>query len=295
MPNDKVTRFIHLHFIVFIWGFTAILGELISITAIPLVWYRMGLASIFMLLYLLFTKKKLRISYRQVVQYFIGGVIIAIHWITFFYAIKVANVSVALATMSTGAFFSIIIEAIYKKRKIDKLEFLFGVLAIIGLVIIYSASLSLQLGIIFALISAFLSALFSVINADFVKKEDPGVISFYEIFFGVLAITIYLFIDGQLLETSFFSLSFSDWMWLIVLSSVCTAYAFIASVDLLKYLSPFTVMLTINLEPIYAILLAFFILNESMPSLFYLGALIILLTVVANGIIKTRKSKTKLL
>lgn len=275
--------------IVFIWGFTAILGELITIKAIPLVWYRMGLASVFMFLFLIFKRLKIKITRKEAINYFIGGVIIALHWITFFYAIKVSNVSIALATMSTGAFFTIFIEALITKRKIRLLELCFGILAIVGLFIIYSSAISLQLGILFALISSFLSALFSVLNADFVKTQHPAVISFYEIFFGVLAITFYLLFEGTLLESSFYDLNGTDWLWLFVLSSICTAYAFIASVDLLKAISPFTVMLTINLEPIYAIVLAYFILNETMPSLFYLGAGIILFTVVANGIIKMKK------
>lgn len=293
MPNAKLSNYFHLHLIVFIWGFTAILGELISITATPLVWYRMGLASIFMLGFIVAKRLSLKISSRQVLQYILGGVIIAVHWITFFYAIKISNVSIALATMSTGAFFTIFIEAILKKRKINGVELIFGVLAIVGLVIIYSSAISLHMGIVFALISSFLSALFSVLNADFVKEEHPAVISFYEILFGVIAITVYLLIDGTLFDSSFFQLKTTDWLWLIVLSSVCTAYAFIASVDLLKVLSPFTVMLTINLEPIYAIVLAYLILNETMPPLFYAGAILILATVIANGILKIKKNKNK--
>lgn len=293
MPNVKLSNYLHLHFIVFIWGFTAILGELISIKATPLVWFRMGLASLFMLVYILSKKLSLKISSKQVTHYLIGGVIIAVHWVTFFYAIKISNVSIALATMSTGAFFTVFIEAIIKKRKINTLEFVFGIMAIVGLFIIYSSAISLQFGILFALISSFLSALFSVLNADFVKHEHPAVISFYEILFGVLAVSFYLLFDGKILEPSFFQLQLTDWLWLLVLSSVCTAYAFIASVDLLKVLTPFTVMLTINLEPIYAIMLAFIILNETMPPLFYAGAILILSTVVANGVLKMKKNKNK--
>jgi drug/metabolite transporter (DMT)-like permease len=144
-----------------------------------------------------------------------------------------------------------------------------------------------------ALLSSFLSAVFSVLNADFVKEKSASVISFYEILFGVLAITIFLVFNGELLNSDFFDLAPLDYLWLFILSSFCTAYAFIISVDLLKKLSPFTVMLTINLEPIYAIVLAIILFpeNEKMSASFYFGASLILLTVIVNGVLKTTKKK----
>jgi len=293
MRNDKLHSYLHLHLIVFIWGFTAILGKLLTIDAIPLVWYRMLLASIIIFVYVKFKKIPLGVTRRQVISYIFGGVVIAVHWVTFFYAIKISNISIALATMSTGAFFTIFIEALYKKKKIDVYELIFGVLAIIGLYIIYSSEISLQLGIFVALLSSFLSAVFSVFNADFVKEKSATVISFYEILFGVIAVTIFLISNGELLSSDFFILEPLDYIWLFVLSSVCTAYAFIVSVDLLKKLSAFTVMLTINLEPIYAIVLAIILFpdNEKMSFSFYLGAGLILLTVIVNGVLKTIKKK----
>ncbi len=290
MQNAKLKSYLHLHLIVFIWGFTAILGKLLSIDAIPLVWYRMLLASVLIYIYIRLKKTSLKVSPRKLLNYIFGGVVIAVHWITFFYAIKIANISVALATMSTGAFFAIFIEAIYKKNKIDVKELIFGVLAIVGLYIIYRAEISLQLGMLVALLSSFLSALFSVFNADFIKQESAVVISFYEILFGVLAVSVFLLYKGDILTTSFYTLKPMDYLWLFILSSVCTAYAFIVSVDLLKKLSAFTVMLTINLEPIYAIILAVLLFpeNEKMSSSFYIGAGVILLTVIANGILKTQ-------
>jgi len=291
MQNDKLKSYLHLHLIVFIWGFTAILGKLLTIDAIPLVWYRMLLASILILIYIKYKKISLDITKRQVVKYIFGGVVIAIHWGTFFYAIKISNISIALATMSTGAFFTIFIEALYKRKKIDIYELIFGLLAIIGLYIIYNSEISLQFGMLVALLSSFLSAVFSVFNVDFVKEKSATVISFYEILFGVIAVTIFLIYNGELFEASFFNLEPLDYVWLFVLSSICTAYAFIVSVDLLKKLSAFTVMLTINLEPIYAIVLAVILFpdNEKMSPSFYLGAGLILLTVIINGVLKTVK------
>ena len=293
MQNVKLKSYLHLHLIVFIWGFTAILGKLLTIDAIPLVWYRMFLASVFIFMYIKIKKISFEITKRQFINYAVGGVVIAIHWVTFFYAIKISNISIALATMSTGAFFTIFIEAIYKKKKINLFELLFGLLAIVGLYIIYSSEISLQFGMLVALLSSFLSAVFSVLNADFVKEKSATVISFYEILFGVSAITIFLLFNGELLNSSFFFFFPLDYLWLFILSSFCTAYAFIVSVDLLKLLSPFTVMLTINLEPIYAIVLAIILFpeNEKMSSSFYFGAGLILLTVVVNGVLKTTKKK----
>ncbi len=294
MQNVKLKSYLHLHLIVFIWGFTAILGKLLTIDAIPLVWYRMLLASIFIFAYVKIKNISLKINRKQLFSYIIGGIVIAIHWVTFFYAIKISNISIALATMSTGAFFTIFIEAIFKKKKINFNELIFGILAIIGLFIIYNSEISLQFGMLIALLSSFLSAVFSVLNADFVKENNATVISFYEILSGVIAITIFLLINGELLKSSFFELTPLDYLWLFILSSFCTAYAFIVSVDLLKKLSPFTVMLTINLEPIYAIVLAIILFpnKEKMSISFYLGASLILLTVIVNGILKTKNKKS---
>lgn len=289
MQNDKLLNYLHLHFILFIWGFTAVIGALITLEAIPLVWYRMGIASLLVLIYVLATKRKLRFSKNVIFGFFIAGFIIALHWLTFFGAIKVSNVSVTLAIMSTGAFFTALLEPLFYKRKIIFYELIFGLIAIVGLMLIFKASSEYFWGIILALISAFLSALFSVINGQYAKKYDASVISMYELVFGVLCITIFLLISGDF-TTDFFKVSTLDWGYLFLLASVCTAYAFIASIHVMRWLSPYTVMLTINLEPVYGIILALWILgdSENMSPKFYYGALIILTTVILNGILKLK-------
>lgn len=295
MQNANIKSHLHLHLIVFIWGFSGILGRLISIDAIPLVWYRMLFASILIYVFIRFKKIALKITRKQILQYAFGGLVIGVHWITFFYAIKISNVSIALAMMSTGAFFTLFIEAIYKKKRIDLTELLFGVLAIIGLYVIYSSEISLKLGMLVALCSSFLSAFFSVFNAVYVKYNNAVVISFYELLFGTVLLSVYLAISGGFLDTQFFTLQPLDYLWIFILSSACTAYAFIVSIDLLKKLSAFVVMLAINLEPIYAIILALILFpkEEIMPTLFYVGALIIVLTVVANGVVSALKKDNK--
>ena len=289
MQGNKLKNYLHLHLIVFIWGFTAILGALISIDAVPLVWYRMSLAVIFIAIYFLIRKKSFKIDKKGLIKLALSGVIIAIHWVTFFKAIKVSNVSVALVTMSTGAFFASLIEPVFFKRRIKTLEIVLGLMVIGGLYIIFNFQSQYVMGIVYALISAFLSALFAVLNGLFIKKYDANVISFYQLLFGALSITLYLLFT-QKFSVSFFTLPSTDWLYLIILSSICTAYAFIASVYVMKYITPYTVMLTINLEPIYAIILALIIFGEKeqMSAEFYYGAFIVLFVVLLNGILKNR-------
>ena len=293
MQNDNLKSYLHLHVIVFIWGFTAILGKLISLEALDLVWYRMLFASAIMTFVVILTKEKVKVPFNITIGFIVSGIIIAAHWLTFYQAIKVSNVSITLACLSTGAFFASILEPIFYKRKVIWYELLFGVIVVIGLGIIFNVETKYTTGIYLAVTSAFLSALFSVINGKYAKEYNPNIISLYELSSGVFFISIYLFFAGSF-TPAFFALSINDLIWLFLLSSICTAYAFSASVKVMKFLSPFTVMLTINLEPIYGIILALLIFDdtEEMTPLFYVGALIILATVIANGIVKSYKKVT---
>lgn len=294
MQNAKLLNYLHLHFIVFIWGFTAVLGALISIDAIPLVWYRMSIASILILGWVTYKRIPLKFSPKTMVVFLLAGAIIAVHWLTFFAAIKIANVSITLAIMSTGSLFAAILEPIFYKRKVIWYELVFGLIVVVGLYIIFQVEGDYTWGIVLALISAFLSAVFSVINGKLAKQYNASAISFYELFFGVCCISIYLLFSGGF-DASFFSLSLTDWGYLFILASACTAYAFIASVHVMKWISPYTVMLTINMEPVYGIVLALFILgdSENMGPQFYYGAAIIIATVIANGIIKNRLKRNQ--
>ena len=293
MQNDNLKSYLHLHVIVFIWGFTAILGKLISLEALDLVWYRMLFASVIMTFVVLFNKEKMKVPFNVLVGFIVSGIIIAAHWLTFYQAIKVSNVSITLACLSTGAFFASILEPIFYKRKVIWYELLFGVIVVVGLGIIFNVETKYKTGIYLAVTSAFLSALFSVINGKYAKEYNPNIISLYELSSGVFFISIYLFFAGSF-TPAFFALSINDLIWLFLLSSICTAYAFSASVKVMKFLSPFTVMLTINLEPIYGIILALLIFKdgEEMTPMFYVGALVILATVIANGIVKSYKKVT---
>lgn len=302
MRDDKLKSYLHFHVIVFIWGFTAVLGALISLDAVPLVWYRMLLASGFIFLYIKWKKRNLKISKRTFFVLIMAGLVIALHWLTFFGSIKVSNVSITLALLSTGAFFTSILEPIFYNRKFVGYEIVFGLIVILGLYIIFQVETEYTLGIILGLISALLSAIFTLINGKLIKNTAPSVISFYELLTGVVAISIYLgfisFSSGgnRGFTANFFIVSFEDWMYLLILGSICTAYAFIAAVAVMKHLSPYTVMLTVNLEPIYGIFLAFLIFGskEQMNPQFYYGALLILSTVILNGFLKTKPKIKKI-
>lgn len=290
MLSDNLKSYLHLHLIVFIWGFTAVLGALISLDALPLVWFRMLFAVAFIAIYIYFKKLSIKITTKALLQFLFAGLIIALHWFTFFHAIKISNISITLACLSTGAFFASLLEPILYGKKIVYYEVFFGLLVVVGLYIIFNVKGDYFWGMLTALCSAFLSALFAVINSKFVKTHDATVISFYELSGGVIFFTI-LLLATDCFSANFFMLSSKDFMYLIILSSVCTAYAFIASTSVMKFLSPYTVMLTINLEPIYGIILAVLIFEEKekMSFEFYVGALIILMTVLLNAVLKYRK------
>jgi drug/metabolite transporter (DMT)-like permease len=287
MQNDNLKSYLNLHLIVFIWGFTAILGALITIPADDLVWYRMLFASGFLGLFLLTKKKSFRIPIRGLLQLVFVGLLIALHWIFFFQAIHISNVSITLSVFSLGAFFASLLEPIFYGRKVLWYEVFFGLIIIAGLSLILQVESGYINGVFFALASIILGVLFTLMNGKLIAKHDPSVITFYEFLSGFFFISIYFIFQGKL-KTEFFVLTFNNWALLFVLASICTAYAFTASVRVMRKLTPYTVMLTTNLEPVYGIILAYFIIGgkEKMSTEFYIGALIIVITVILNGVIK---------
>lgn len=295
MPNAKLKHYLHLHFLVFIAGFTAILGELISIGALELVWYRMAIAGLLMFIFIKIVKVNIKITKRAFWQFSVAGIIIALHWITFFEAINQANVSIALAMFSSGAFFASFIEPIFFKRRVLAYEILFGVVVIIGVVLITSSQMNYIYGIVLGLFSALFSTLFAVINGRFIARYQATVISFYEFISGVVFLTVFILLSGTRFNVEFFSLSGSDWVYLFILASVCTAYAFIGAVEVMRYISPFTVILSYNLEPLYGIAIALFLFpeTEQMSIQFYIGAILVLTTVLCDAILKNYRKKNR--
>jgi len=292
---SQLKSYAKLHFIIFIWGFTAVLGALIHLDYLALTWYRMGLASIFLLIYILLSRRERHllnlVNFKQQRQYLWGGIIIALHWLAFFYAIKVSNVSITLVTMSSGAFFTSLLEPVLFKRKIYLYEILLGILILAGFFILLKVEKIDFTGVFFALIAAFLSGLFSVLNGLYVKQQSGVQLSFFQLFYGFMFLSLVLLFRGDLFQLSVPAPM--DWLYLIILASICTAYAFTASISLMKHLSPYTVMLSINLEPVYGIILAVLILGdkEKMSQGFYFGALIILIIIILNSVIKYKFQK----
>ena len=287
MQNDKLKSYINLHLIVFIWGFTAILGALITIKPDALVWYRMLFASVFLGLFIAFKKKSFRIPLKSFLKLIFVGLLIALHWIFFFKAIHVSNVSITLSVFSLGAFFASVLEPLFYGRKVLWYEVFFGLIIIAGLGLIMKVEVNYLDGMLYALAAIILGVLFTLMNGKLIANHDPSVISFYEFLAGVFFITVYFLFQDKF-SLDFFVLTFNNWALILILASVCTAYAFTASVKVMQKLTPYTVMLTTNLEPVYGIVLAYFILGgkEKMSFEFYIGAIIIVITVILNGVIK---------
>lgn len=217
------------------------------------------------------------------------GILIALHWIFFFKAIKISNVSITLAVFSTGSFFAALLEPFFFKRKMLWYEVFFGLIIVAGLSFIIQVEIKYLEGILCALFSLIMGVLFTLFNGKLTRDNASSILTLYEFTAGFLLVGIYLLFAGDY-DAQMFSLSLNDWIYLLVLASICTAYAFTASVEVMKKLSPYTVMLTTNLEPVYGIFLAYFILGDSeqMSAGFYIGAAVILVTVLLNGYIKSR-------
>ena len=293
MQKNNLKHFIHLHFLVFIAGFTAVLGELITNSSVSIVWHRMLIASILTIFFILLKKKSLKINLKQLLKYSFLGLIIALHWITFFEGIEQSNISVTLAMFSTAAFFTSFLEPLFFKRKIIFYEIILGLLVVIGVFLIFNAEFNFINGIILGILSAFFASLFSVLNGVMIKNDSAIKISFYEFVSGVIFITIYLIFTENINTLNIENYLSLNYLYIFILGSVCTAYAFIASVYLLKFITPYSVVLTYNLEPIYGILLAllFFGDNEKMSFQFYIGLFLILSSVLINMYVKKTLNK----
>lgn len=293
MLNDRGKSLLHLHFLIFLWGFTSILGALIHLDSLPLVWYRMSIATVMIAIYfVLFSRNSFQIHAGALKYYILGGVLISVHWVLFFYAIKISSISLTLSILSSASLMTSILEPVFYKRRFRSYEVFFGLFVILGLYLIFGVQQENLMGIIAALACTLLSVLFSLLNGKLIKAYPANNISFYQLLTGALVMS---FAMAFTLETPaiLFELSWEDWLWLFLLSSVCTAYATIASVVILKHITPFTMMISLNLEPIYAIVFSLLIFGEKelMSPQFYIGVLIILGGVIGNGIYKRQAQK----
>lgn len=287
----KNSALFRLHMIVFLWGFTAILGKLIESNAQALTFYRMLFAAIFLFIFIRFVKKEsIKVSKKLFIQLSAIGGFMAFHWLCFFYSIKVSNVSIALSCLSLSTLFASILEPIIFKRKVDISEVIMGVVIVICMGLIFKTEFQYKEGIFYGILTALFGTVFSVFNGKIFGKTSSGNIIFYEIFSGFFILTAFFLLSGQIFQIS--EISTRDLTLVVILASVFTAFPMLESVNLMKYISPFTLILTVNLEPVYGIILAFFIFGESeqMSPIFYGASLIMILAIVVNGVLKSRKN-----
>jgi drug/metabolite transporter (DMT)-like permease len=278
--------FLQLHAAIFLAGFTGVLGRLITINEGLLVWYRMFFSAVFLLALSFFSKKIKFLPWRQALPLIGIGAIVALHWVFFYGSVKYANVSVSLVCFSTMGFFSAFLDPLISKRKMDLIEILLGLMVMLGVYLIFHFDQAYRWGIIYGIISSILAAVFTIINKKYVDKHDAQIITFYELGGGWLSLNFVLPFYLQFVDFSSYFPSLSDFLWLLVLSLFCTVLAFNLSIKALKKISPFTVNLSYNLEPVYGILLAFVIYKEhlDLQISFYAGLFIIFLTVVIQSI-----------
>ena len=288
-----------LHLAVFLFGFTAILGDLISLPALSLVWWRVFFASL-SFFFLLPVIKLFRSTQRKILLQYMGiGLLVALHWICFFGAIKLANPSIVLVCMATTSFFTSLVEPLFSKKKINAYEILLGLLIIPGMVLIVKgAEIGMLPGIAVGLIAALMAALFATLNKLLVGNLEEKSVSFLELgsawLFLSIVLPFYFFFSEEGPSISFWPQG-PDWLYLIVLALLCTTLAYVLALRSLRHLSAFASNLTVNLEPVYGIILAYFLLDDKqeLDPHFYWGALLILLSVFAYPILR-RWSKRKL-
>ncbi|MFZ4863605.1 DMT family transporter [Sphingobacterium sp. Mn56C] len=277
-----------LHFTVLIWGFTGVLGGLISIAALPLVWYRVFIAAISLFIYIKITRKNMQVPLGRMLQFIGVGLLVGMHWVLFFHAIKVSTVSVTLVSLSSLTLFTAILEPLFSHKKLAIDDIIVGLCIILGIYLIFTFEFQYWQGIVFGLLAALCASIFSICNSKLVKKDNPVIITFYEMVGAFLGLSLILLCTQGF--NAAMDLSLADLFYLLLLGSVCTAFAYALGVAVMKELSAFTVALITNLEPVYGIMLAMLILkqNEVMSTGFYLGAIIILAAVFLYPLVKTR-------
>jgi len=287
--------FLQLHAAIFLAGFTGILGRLIELNEVLLVWYRMMFAAFALLLITIITKKIIKLHFSEMLRLIGIGGIVALHWVFFYGSIKYSNVSVSLVCFSAIGFFSALLDPLLSERKFEWIELLLGLMVIIGIYLMFHFDPHFRTGILFGMISSLLAAIFPILNKKMMDKHQPETITFYEMSGGFFLLTLLLPFYLAFFPTEYLYPSTSDLIWLLVLSLFCTVLAFNLSVRSLTKISPFTVNLSFNLEPVYGIALAFIYFKEyeevGIP--FYIGIAIIFLTVVLQTLRVYKQASTK--
>lgn len=287
---------IRLNIAVFLWGFTGVLGRAISLNEGWLVWWRMFITAVSLWIFFYFTKQVKKISFKDFLKIASIGTVLSLHWLTFYGSIKYANVSIALTCLSTTGLLSAFIEPLFFRRRVNIYEIILGAFALLGIALIYVTNLSYSTGIYIGLISALLTVLVSVMNKKLIIGFEPESITLYQLTGGFIGISIlmpfydFIFPSIQKIPQHY------DWLWLFILSWCCTILTFLLYIRALKKVSAFTVNLTLTLEPVYGIILAFVIYheNKSLSKYFFLGFGLILIAVCLQmmRMIKQHKKMT---
>ena len=291
----KNNKLLSLHIMVIFLGFTGVLGKLISLETPYLVWHRMFIAFIALFLFLLLKKQIKTINKKDILPLLGIGAIVALHWFFFFGAIKVANISVAVICLATASLFSAFMEPIFFKRKLLKYELLFGFIVFGALsFMLYEKpennEINYALGYIYGIASAFLGTLFTMFNGKYINKVDAAKITMVEMLGGVIVISLYFLFIGDY-NVFITPLIASDIIYLILLGTICTAGIFVWMTEIMRHITPYALIMAINLEPIYSIIIGIIIFSDTevMNLSFYLGSSIILFIVFLDGYIKNKK------
>lgn len=294
MESANLKDYLRLHLIVFLWGFTAILGNEITVDSTDVVFYRTGLAALILAVLMRVRKRTFRFPRKAIIQFLLTGLVVSAHWVTFFEAARISTVSVCLAGMATATFWTSLVEPIFKKQKIQSFQVVLGLVVIFGLYLIFKFEFTHAKGLALAIFSALLAAMFSVLNSKFTQNYPPYGITFYEMLASSVGLLIFIpFYKTYVLNAESIVIvpTDRDWIFLLILAGVCTVYAFVESVELMKRISAFAVNLTINLEPVYGILLALLIYGdeEKMSGGFYAGTLVIIAAVISYPVMRRLK------
>ena len=274
---------------VLILGFTGIFGKLISLNTIELVWYRMLIAFITLFTFLAFKKELTKIKKKDFFGLLFVGSLVAVHWFFFFESIKVSNVSVAVVCLSTASFFSAMIEPFFLKRKPKLYEYILGIVVFVTLFLMLEAETKYTMGYIYGIIASFLGTLFTLYNAKYINRLEASKITMVEMLAGVIIFSILMLINKEIGITNL-KININDFVYLFLLGTICTAAVFVWMVEIMKYISPYSLIMAINLEPIYSIVLALIIFSESehMNLSFYIGASVIILVVFLESYLKNK-------
>ena len=287
------TAYLKMHLAIFLWGFTGLLGKLIHLNEGMLVWYRLLISSTAIAILLIYRGKFPKIPIKEVMRIGSIGLLVMLHWVTFYGSIKLSSISVAMICLSSIALFASILEPLVNRKRFDIIEILFSALAVTGIYTIYNSHDTAGIGIILGLISALLSACFSILNKRITSKYEPLTISLIELSSGWIFLTLLLPIYFFIRPTISYTPSFADFIYLIILSLLCTVFTWVLSLQALRKVSAYTMGLALNLEPVYGIILAIAFAGEGklMNQSFLTGAGLIMLTIILHTIYKFRKIK----